>query len=98
MEDAIKVLDRVRPEEDVRSGMSRIEVEAIDEAIEYERQKAPWSAMIVSLEQPSSIRPSCAPYLTRTLATEGNESPPLRSRCRYTRRPAILGPGFRIRM
>lgn len=41
--------------------MSRMEVEAIDEAIEYDREKAPWSAMVVSAEKPCPMRPSCTP-------------------------------------
>ena len=47
-EDAVKVLDLVRPAEDVRSGMSRLEADAIEEALHSDVMKAPRIDMIVS--------------------------------------------------
>lgn len=45
-EDAVNVLNRVRPEEDVQSGATRLEVEAINEFCQNQ-EKAPWIEMIV---------------------------------------------------
>ncbi|KAI1329931.1 sugar transporter-domain-containing protein [Xylariaceae sp. FL0255] len=45
-EDAIKVLDLIRPDEDVQAGLSRLEINAIQEAIENELEKAPWINMV----------------------------------------------------
>ena len=42
------MLDLVRPAEDVRSGMSRLEADAIEEALHSDVMKAPWIDMIVS--------------------------------------------------
>ncbi|KAJ5212494.1 uncharacterized protein N7498_004140 [Penicillium cinerascens] len=45
-EDAVKVLDIVRPAEDVRSGVNRLEVDAIEEAVRNDLEKAPWIELI----------------------------------------------------
>jgi hypothetical protein len=78
--------------------MSRMEIEAIDEAIAHDREKAPWSDMIVSPELPGPIRPSRTPCLTGTIDTEGNKLPPLRDCSWPTWRAAIPRTGFRVRM
>ena len=56
-EDAIKVLDRVRPYEDVQSGISRLEVEAISEAVRNDREKGPWIELVVSLDSLDPQKP-----------------------------------------
>ncbi|CAK7200719.1 hypothetical protein SEUCBS139899_003418 [Sporothrix eucalyptigena] len=45
-EEAIAVLDRIRPAEDVQAGMSRLEIDAIEEAIANDQEKAPWTDMV----------------------------------------------------
>ncbi|OAA65781.1 General substrate transporter [Niveomyces insectorum RCEF 264] len=45
-EEAIQVLDRIRPKEDVQAGTSRLEIEAIDDSVHSEHGKAPWTDMV----------------------------------------------------
>lgn len=47
-EDAVKTLEKVRPETDVAAGHCRAEVEAIQEAINNEIEKGPWLDLFVS--------------------------------------------------
>lgn len=52
--DAIKVLNKLRPAEDAESGVTRLEIEAIDEFNNSE-EKAPWLDLVVR-EMPRSIK------------------------------------------
>ncbi|ERS95112.1 hypothetical protein HMPREF1624_08604 [Sporothrix schenckii ATCC 58251] len=48
-DEAVAVLDRLRPQDDVRAGMSRLEMDAIEEALAAHSQtdrKAPWTDMV----------------------------------------------------
>ena len=46
------MLDRIRPKEDVRLGITRLEVDAIDEAVQYDCEKSPWIDLIVGDDLP----------------------------------------------
>lgn len=45
-DEAVAVLDRLRPAEDVQAGMSRLEIDAIEEALVHDQEKAPWTDMV----------------------------------------------------
>jgi hypothetical protein len=49
-EEAVKVMDEIRPKEDVESGATRLEVEAIDEYLQN-LEKAPWIDLFVGQSQ-----------------------------------------------